>query len=83
MGQKVWTYKSRLWLLPGMFKYKWFSPYVISDVFPHRAMEVHSPQKNQTFKVNEHRVKPCIGANSTPRAPEPHLVDLKCTFPKG
>jgi hypothetical protein len=39
-------------------------------------------KKNQTFKVNGHKVKPYIGVNSTSRAPEPHLVDLKCIFPK-
>ena len=78
----MWTYKSRLQLLPVKFKYKWFGPCVITDMFPHRALEVHSPQKNQTFKVNGHRVKPYVGVNSTPRALEPHLVDFKCTFPK-
>jgi hypothetical protein len=82
VGQKVWTYKSRLWLLPSKFKYKWFGPCVVTNVCPQGALEVHSPQKNQTFKVNGHRVKPCIGLNSTPRAPEPHVVDFKCIFPK-
>ena len=82
VGQKVWTYKSRLWLLLGKFKYKWFGPCVIIDMFLHGALEVHSPQKNQTFKVNGHRVKPYIGVNSTPRALKPYLVDFKCTFPK-
>jgi hypothetical protein len=30
VGQKVWTYKSRLQLLPGKFKYKWFGPCIIT-----------------------------------------------------
>jgi hypothetical protein len=34
VGQKVWSYKSRLRLLLGKFKYKWFGPCVITDVFP-------------------------------------------------
>ena len=38
VGQKVWTYKSRLRLLPSKFKYKWFGPCVITDVFPHGAL---------------------------------------------
>jgi hypothetical protein len=82
VGQKVWTYKSRFRLIPGKFKYQWFGPCIITNVFPQGALEVHSPQKNQTFKVNGHRVKPYVGVNSTPRAPEPHVVDFKCTFPK-
>ena len=44
-------------------------------------MEVHSPQIKKTFKVNGHRVKPYVGVNSTPRAPEPHVVDFMYTFP--
>ena len=82
VGQKVWTYKLRLRLLPGKFKYKWFGLCIITNVFPQGALEVHSPQKNQTFKVNGHKVKPYIGVNSTPRALEPHLVDFKHIFPK-
>jgi hypothetical protein len=82
VGQKVWTYKSIFQLIPSMFKYKWFGPCVVTNMFPQGALEVHSPQKNQIFKVNGHRVKPCIGVNSTPRAPEPQLVDFKRIFPK-
>jgi hypothetical protein len=51
-------------------------------MFPQGALEVHSPQKNQTFKVIGHRVKPYVGVNFTPRALEPHEVDFKCTFLK-
>jgi hypothetical protein len=42
VGQKVWTYKSRLRLLLGKFKYRWFGPYIVTNVFPQRALEVHS-----------------------------------------
>ena len=82
VGQKMWTYKSRLGFFLGKFKYRWFGPCVVTNVFPRGALEVHSPQKNQTFRVNGYRVKPYIGVNSTPRAPKPHLVDFKCIFPK-
>jgi hypothetical protein len=60
VGLKVWTYKSKLRLFPGKLKSKWFGPCVFTQVFPHGALEVHSPQKNQTFKVNGHRVKPYL-----------------------
>ena len=82
VGQKVWTYKSRFRLIPGKFKYQWFGPCIITNVLPQGALKVHSPQQNQTFKVNGHRVKPYVGVNSTPRAPEPHVMDFKCTVPK-
>jgi hypothetical protein len=82
VGQKVRTYKSRLRILLGKLKYRWFDPYVVTNVSPHGVLEVYSPQKNQIYKVNGHRAKPYIEVNSTPRAPEPHLVDFKCIFPK-
>jgi hypothetical protein len=82
VGQKVWTYKSRFRFIPGKFKYQWFGPCIITNVRPQGTLEVHSPQKKQTFMVNGHRVKPYVEANSTPRAPEPQVVDFKCTFLK-
>jgi hypothetical protein len=48
VGQKVWTYKPRLRLLPSKFKCRWFGPCIVTNVFPQGALEVHSPQKNQT-----------------------------------
>jgi hypothetical protein len=63
VGRNVWTYKSRFLLIPGKFKYKWFGPCIITNVF-------------------SQGVKPYVGVNSTPRAPEPHEVDFKCIFPK-
>ena len=67
MGQKVLTYNSKLRLFPNKLKFRWFGPCVVTQVFPHGAVEVHSPQKNQTFKVNEHKVKPYIEMNFAPR----------------
>jgi hypothetical protein len=80
VGQKVWTYKPRLRLplvnssIDGLVL-------VLSLMCFLRELWrfiVHRKIKH----VNGHRVKPYIGVNSTPRAPEPHLVDFKCIFPK-
>jgi hypothetical protein len=49
VGQKVWTYKSRFWLITGKFKYQWFGPCIITNVLPQGTLEVHSPQQKQTF----------------------------------
>jgi hypothetical protein len=56
-------------------------------VFPHGALKVHSPQKNQTFKVNGHRVKPYGEVNTTPREDDLVLHDLalqtvQCAAPR-
>jgi hypothetical protein len=50
VGQKVWTYKSRLRLLPGKLKYRWFGPCVVTNVFPNGVLEVHSPQKKSNIQ---------------------------------
>jgi hypothetical protein len=55
---------------------RWFGPCVVTNMFPHGALEIYSPQKNQTFKVNGHRVKPYIEVNSTPREDDLALQDL-------
>ncbi|XP_059428565.1 uncharacterized protein LOC132162339 [Corylus avellana] len=60
VGQKVLIYNSRLRLIPGKLKSRWFGHCVVTKVFPHGALEVHSPEENQTFKVNGHRVKPYL-----------------------
>jgi hypothetical protein len=48
-------------------------------MFPHGALEVYSPQKNQTFKVNGHRVKPYIALKYIPREDDlaPHDLALQ------
>ena len=60
VGQKVLIYNSKLRLFPGKLKSRWYGPYVVTKVFPHGALEVHSKEKNQTFMVNGNRVKPYI-----------------------
>jgi hypothetical protein len=76
VGQKVLIYNSQLRLLIGKLKSRLFDPCVVTNVFSHGALEIYSPQKNQTFKVNEHRVKPYIEVNSTPREDDLALHDL-------
>jgi hypothetical protein len=89
----VLIYKSQLRLFPGKLKSRWFGPCVVTKVFPHGALEVHSSENNQTFIVNGHRVNPnlefklipsdedlalqSVQYAVAPRAPEPHLVDFK------
>lgn len=67
LGQKVLIYNSKLRLFPGKLKSRWYGPYVVTKVFPHGALEVHNKEKNQTFKVNGHRVKPYIEMSIEPR----------------
>ena len=47
---------SRLRWLPGKLKSKWTSPYLITQLFPHGAVELET-KEGVWFKVNGERVK--------------------------
>ena len=58
IGQKVLLYHSLLKLFPGKLRSRWVGPFVVTNVFSHSAVEIHSPSTGKTFKVNGHRLKP-------------------------
>ncbi|KAM1829925.1 hypothetical protein ACFX14_022680 [Malus domestica] len=58
VGQKVLLFNSRLRLFPGKLCSRWIGPFVITNVFPHGAVQVRSFKTGQEFKVNGHRLKP-------------------------
>ena len=57
-GQKVLLFNSRLRLFPGKLRSRWIGPFVITDIFPHGAIQIQSLKTGQEFKVNGHRLKP-------------------------
>ena len=57
-GQKVLLFNSRLRLFPGKLRSRWIGPFVITNIFPHGAVQIQSLKTGQEFKVNGHRLKP-------------------------
>ena len=57
VGQKVLLFNSRFRLFPGKLRPRWSGPFVVTQVFPYRAIEVHHEEKG-TFKVNVQKLKP-------------------------
>ncbi|KAM1216786.1 hypothetical protein ACFX2J_013028 [Malus domestica] len=51
IGQKVLLFNSRLWLFPGKLRSRWVGPFVITNIFPHGAMEIQSAKTGNMFKV--------------------------------
>ncbi|XP_019178326.1 PREDICTED: uncharacterized protein LOC109173541 [Ipomoea nil] len=51
VGQKVLLYHSRLKLFPGKLHSRWVGPFVVTNVFPHGAVEIHSLETGKYFKV--------------------------------
>ncbi|CAL2246946.1 unnamed protein product [Prunus armeniaca] len=58
IGQKVLLFNSRLQLFPGKLRSRWVGPFVITNIFPHGAVELQSAKTRNVFKVNGHRLKP-------------------------
>ncbi|CAN6554914.1 unnamed protein product [Malus baccata var. baccata] len=58
IGQKVLLFNSRLRLFPGKLRSKWVGPFIVTNVFPHGAVQIKSFRTQQEFKVNGHRLKP-------------------------
>ena len=56
-NQKVWLYNSRLRLFIEKLRSCWDGPYIITQVFPHGAIEIKDPKQKNTFKVNGQRLK--------------------------
>ena len=58
IGQKVLLYHSRLKLFPGKLRSHWLGPFIVTNVFPHGTIVIHSQETRKTFKVNGHQLKP-------------------------
>ncbi|KAK4729739.1 hypothetical protein R3W88_022727 [Solanum pinnatisectum] len=60
VGDMVLLYNSRLRLFPGKLKSKWTGPFIVTQVFPHGAVELKNKEGTR-FKVNGQRIKVYMG----------------------
>ena len=60
VGDLVLLDSSGLPFLPGKLKSKWTGPYLITQVFPHGAVELRT-KEGVRFKVNRERIKLYFG----------------------
>ncbi|KAM2585835.1 hypothetical protein TB2_046649 [Malus domestica] len=58
IGQKVLLFNSHLRLFLGKLRSKWIGPFIVTNVFPHGAVQIQSLKTQQEFKVNGHHLKP-------------------------
>ena len=65
LGQRVLLIDSKLYLLPKKLKSRWTGPFIINEVHPNGVVEISNPTGNQTFKVNDHRLKSFLEPYST------------------
>ena len=45
-------------MFPGKLRSRCIGPFVVTNVFPHGAVEIQSLVTSKVFKVNHHRLKP-------------------------
>ncbi|XP_024020635.1 uncharacterized protein LOC112091377 [Morus notabilis] len=57
LGQQVLLFNSRLKLFPRKLKSRWSSPFMVSTVFPHGAVELQENNSGRKFLVNGQRIK--------------------------
>ena len=60
VGDLVLLYNSMLHFFPGKRKSKWTGPYLITQLFPHGAVELGTKEGVQ-FKVNGQGIKLYLG----------------------
>ena len=56
----VLLFNSTLRLFPGKLKSKWTGPYLVTQLFPHEAVELET-KEGARFKVNGQRIKIYFG----------------------
>ena len=56
LGQKVLLFNSKLKLFSGKLRSKWLGPFVVTQIYPHGAVEVEG-EGRERFKVNGQRLK--------------------------
>ena len=76
VGQKVLLYHSRLRFFPGKLHSRWTRPFVVTNVFPHGAIEIQSLATSKVFKVNGHKLKPFYEGSQVQNVAKLDLEDL-------
>ncbi|RDX89085.1 gag-pol, partial [Mucuna pruriens] len=60
IGQKVLLFNSKLKLIASKLRSRWDGPFVITNIFPHGAVQLKEEHTSRTFQVNGHQVKPFL-----------------------
>ena len=60
VGDFVLLFNSKLCLFPVKLKSKWTGPFLITQVFPHGAVELEN-KEGARFRVNKQRIKIYLG----------------------
>ncbi|CAJ2668596.1 unnamed protein product [Trifolium pratense] len=79
VGQQVLLFNSRLKVMAGKLRSRWIGPFVVTNVFPHGAVEIKSAGTNKVFKVNGQRLK-LFHESSVPEE-EGHVEELSLEKP--
>ena len=59
-GQRVLLYDSKLHIFSGNLKSRWIGPFTIHQVHSNGVVELLNSNSTESFKVNDHRLKPFV-----------------------
>ncbi|XP_004515956.1 uncharacterized protein [Cicer arietinum] len=57
IDQKVLLFNFHLKIMAGKLRYKWIDPFVVTNTYPHDAVEIKSGNIDKVFKVNGQHLK--------------------------
>ncbi|RDX73605.1 hypothetical protein CR513_46768, partial [Mucuna pruriens] len=76
VDQRVLVFNSRLKLIAGKLRSRWDGPFVITNIFPHGAVQLKDEQSNHKFLVNRHQIKPFY-QGPAPIAGDMEIISLR------
>ena len=78
---KVWLYNSCIKLFLGKLRSRWNGPYEVLEALDNGSVLILDPKTKNSFKVNEHRLKPYIGEEGPPPShnEELQLLEISAT----
>ncbi|XP_062173452.1 uncharacterized protein LOC133878905 [Alnus glutinosa] len=79
IGQKVLLCQSQLRLFLGKLRSRWIGPFVVTNVFPHGAVEIQNLATSKVIKVNGHRLKTFYEGFQVENLVKLDLENLICT----
>ena len=63
-------------MFPGKLRSHWIGPFVVTNIFPHGAIEIQSLATSKVFKVNGHKLKPFYEGSQVENVAKLDLEDL-------
>ncbi|KAL0439327.1 UNVERIFIED_CONTAM: hypothetical protein Slati_2415700 [Sesamum latifolium] len=79
ISRKEFNIGQKVLLFSGKLRSRWIGHFIVTNVFPHGAVEIKSPTTHKVFKVNGHRLKPFYEDFQAPATKKIQLIEPTIT----